>query len=101
MLYIEVHTWSFTCCSVFVSVTIYFSLIDGVMLKCFWLVAKAMAAKHKKPILSKRILIPQSDQEDSTQDSVTEFITNVRLTFLCHDCIFAHSNKKCKVLPKP
>jgi len=44
-------------------------------------VAKAAAAKHKKPILPKKILIPQSDQEDSTQDSVSECVINVRHTF--------------------
>ena len=43
--------------------------------------AKALAAKHKKPVFSKKILIPQSDQEDSTQDSVCEGIINVRHTF--------------------
>jgi len=43
-----------------------------------WVTAKAMAAKHKKPMLPRKILIPQSDQEDSTQDSVSEGIINVR-----------------------
>ena len=36
--------------------------------------------KHKK-ILPKRIVITQSDQEDSTQDSVSEGIINVRHAF--------------------
>ena len=52
------------------------------MLKCFGAAAKALAAKHKKPILVKKILIPQSDQEDSTQDSVIEGTANVRLCLL-------------------
>jgi len=45
---------------------------------CFCAAAKAMAAKQRKPLLQKKILIPQSDQEDSTQDSVSESIINVR-----------------------
>lgn len=49
---------------------------------CLWVAAKALAAKHKKPMLPKRILIPQSDHEDSTQDSVSEGIANVRHTSL-------------------
>jgi len=41
-----------------------------------------MAAKQKKPILPKKPLIQQLDQEDSTLDSVSEGIVNVRYHFL-------------------
>jgi len=54
----------------------------------FLAAAKALAAKTKKPILPKKILIPQSDHEDSTQDSVSESVTNVSRTILMSSSSF-------------